>query len=168
MRQIIVATAVVLSLALFIPKSVSAGDRMRTIERGTILPVRMDQAIEVNREDNRIYTGTVDENVAGENGNRGIPHGSQVELKVRRGTDDQLVLDVAAINVYGVRYVVFSDPHQFERNHNLTAAIVGTVAVNRVRGPVIMVERDTVINFQIERPFEMESVEARIGVLPCK
>jgi hypothetical protein len=168
MRQTIVATAVILSLVLFMPKSVSAGDRMKTIEKGTILPVRMDQAIEANREDHRIYTGTVVENVAGENGNRGIPQGSQVELKVRRTAADQLMLDVEAINVYGVRYVVFSDPNQFERNHTLTAAIVGTMAVNRVRGPVIMVQRDTVINFQIERPLEMESVEAALGVLPWR
>src|ERR1700733_2815732 len=139
MRQIIVATAVMLSLVLFMPKSVAAQGHIAKIERGTILPVRLDQAIEVDREDHRVYTGTVDENVAGENGNRGIPHGSQVELKGRRATDDQLTLDVEAINVYGVRYVVFSDPNQFERNDNLTAAIVETVAVNHVLGPVIMV-----------------------------
>jgi hypothetical protein len=168
MNQISMSTVVMLSLALFIPKSVAAQGHIAKIERGTILPVRLDQAIEVDREDHRVYTGTVDENVAGENGNRGIPHGSQVELKVRRATDDQLTLDVEAINVYGVRYVVFSDPNQFERNHNLTAAIVETVAVNHVRGPVIMVQRDTVINFQIERPLEMESVEAALGVLPWR
>jgi len=168
MNQISIGTVVMLSLAFFMPKSVPAQGHIARVERGTILPVRMDQAIEVNREDSRMYAGTVDENVAGENGNRGIPHGSQVELKVRRAADDQLVLDVEAINVYGVRYVVLSDPNQFERNHNLTAAIVGTAAVNHVRGPVIMVQRDTVINFQIERPLEMESVEAAFGVLPWR
>ena len=48
---------------------------------------------------------------------------------------------------------------------DLTAAILGTVAINHVRGPVIMVQRDTVINFQIERPLEMEAVEAALGVM---
>jgi hypothetical protein len=160
MRQIIIATTVILSLALFIPKSVAARDHVMRIERGTILPVRVNQAIEVNREDNRVYAGTVDEDIYGENGNRGIPRGSQVELRVRKAADDQLVLDVEAIRINGVRYAVFSDPNHFEREQNLTAGIVGTVSINQVRGPVIMVQRDTLINFQIERPLEMEAVEA--------
>jgi hypothetical protein len=160
MRQIIIATTVILSLALFIPKSVAARDHVMRIERGTILPVRVSQAIEANREDNRVYAGTVDEDIYGENGNRGIPHGSQVELKVRRAADEQLVLDVEAIRINGVRYAVFSDPNHVAREQNLTAGIVGTVSINQVRGPVIMVQRDTLINFQIERPLEMEAVEA--------
>ena len=160
MRQIIIATTVILSLALFIPKSVAARDHVMRIERGTILPVRVSQAIEANREDNRVYAGTVDEDIYGENGNRGIPRGSQVELRVRKAADDQLVLDVEAIRINGVRYAVFSDPNHFEREQNLTAGIVGTVSINQVRGPVIMVQRDTLINFQIERPLEMEAVEA--------
>jgi hypothetical protein len=132
MRQIIIATTVILSLALFIPKSVAARDHVMRIERGTILPVRVSQAIEANREDNRVYAGTVDEDIYGENGNR----------------------------INGVRYAVFSDPNHVAREQNLTAGIVGTVSINQVRGPVIMVQRDTLINFQIERPLEMEAVEA--------
>ena len=139
-------------LALLFPKSAAARDHMTRIERGTILPVRVTQAIEVNREDDGVYAGTVDEDIDGVNGNRGIPRGSQVDLKVRRATDDQLVLDVEAIRIHGVRYVVFTDPNHFEQDHTLTAAIVGTVAVNQVRGPVVMVQSDTVINFQIELP----------------
>jgi hypothetical protein len=81
-------------------------------------------------------------------------------LRVRKAADDQLVLDVEAIRINGVRYAVFSDPNHFEREQNLTAGIVGTVSINQVRGPVIMVQRDTLINFQIERPLEMEAVEA--------
>jgi len=66
---------------------------------------------------------------------------------------------VEAIYIQGVRYAVFTDPNHIG-DHDFTAAIAGTVAINQVRGPVIMVQRDTVINFQIERPLEMESVEA--------
>ena len=165
MRQIIIATTVLLSLALLIPRSIAARDPLTRIERGTILPVRINETIEVNREDNRIYTGTVDEDIYVENGNRGIPRGSTVELKVRRVADDQLVLDVEAIHIYGRRYIVLTDPDHFEREQNLAAAIVGTVAINRTRGPVIMVQRDTIINFQIERPLEMEAVKARLRVL---
>ena len=161
MSHKVIATSVMLILALFTPRSVAARDRLSRIERGTILPVRVSQAIEVNREDNRIYAGTVDEDIYAENGNRGIPRGSQVELKVRKAADDQLVLDVEAIHIYGVRYAVFNDP--FDRSP--AAAIIGTVAINQVHGPVIMVQRDTVINFQIERSLEMEGVQARIGVL---
>ena len=160
MSQIIIAATVMFGLSLFLPKSVAAGDHISRIERGTILPVRVNQAIEANREENRTYSGIVDGDIQAESGNRDIPHGSQVELKVRRAADDQLVLDVQAIRIRGERYVVFTDPNQFERHDDLTAAIVGTVAINRVRGPVIMVQRDTVINFQIERPLEMEAVEA--------
>jgi hypothetical protein len=168
MRQIIFATTVMLGLALLMPRSVAARDHITRIERGTILPVRVNQAIEVNREDNRVYAGMVDEDIYVENGNRSIPRGSQVELKVRRATDDQLVLDIEAIHIYGERYVVFHDQSHFEREQNLTAAIVGTVVVNHARGPVIMVQRDTVINFRIERPLEMEAVEAALGVLTWK
>jgi hypothetical protein len=164
MRQIIIATTVLLSLALLMPRSIAARDPITRIERGTILPVRINQAIEVDREDDRIYFGTVDEDIYVENGNRGIPRGSRVELKVRKATDDQLVLDVEAIRIYGERYAVFSEPNHFERSQMLAAAVVGTVAINQVRGPVIMVQRDTVINFRIECPLEMESVEARVGV----
>jgi len=159
MRQIIIVTAVMLSLALLVPKSVAARDHITRIERGTIFPVRVNQAIAVNRDDNHIYTGTVDEDIHAENGSRIIPRGSQVDLKVRRATDEQLRLDVEAIYIQSVRYAVFTDPNHIG-DHDFAAAIVGTVAINQVRGPVIMVQRDTVINFQIERPLEMESVEA--------
>jgi len=163
MNHKVIATTM-FSLALLTPEVVLAQDYITRIETGTILPVRVNQDIEVNREDNRIYLGTVDEDIYVENGNRGIPRGSQVELKVRKATDDQLVLDVEAVHIYGERYVVFSDPNHFERSQKLAAAIVGTVAINHVRGPIIWVQRDTVINFRIERPLELESVEARVRV----
>src|ERR1700730_5753836 len=57
-------------------------DRMTRIESGTMISVRTTESIDVDRKDNRIYRGIVDQDVRGENGRLAIPRGSAVELLV--------------------------------------------------------------------------------------
>src|SRR5690348_7563969 len=42
--------------------------RITRIEPGTLLAVRMTESIDVERKDNRVYYGTVDQDVRGDNG----------------------------------------------------------------------------------------------------
>src|SRR5262249_17098641 len=69
-------------------------DRISRIERGTSIAVRLDESIDVERKDNRVYSGTVDQDVRGENGRLAIPRGSHVELIVRVAPDNDLILDL--------------------------------------------------------------------------
>ena len=135
-------------------------DRMTRIEPGTTIPVRLNEPIDVDRQDNRAYTGTVDQDVRGENGRLAIPRGSQVLLRVRVERDNDLVLDLDSVDVHGERYAMQTDPNKFEspRDHSVVGSIVGAVTGNQVRGPVVRVRRDTVLSFRLERPLEMQAV----------
>src|ERR1700704_226379 len=71
------------------------GDRGSTrIERGTVIPVRMNSAIDIERRDNRVYTGVVDQDVRGDNGRLAIPRGATAEMIVRGERDNDLILDL--------------------------------------------------------------------------
>lgn len=50
---------------------------------GTTITVRPNESIDAERKDNRIYTGVVDQDVRGDNGQVAVPRGSTVELIVR-------------------------------------------------------------------------------------
>src|SRR6266481_59135 len=58
------------------------GDRDRdrdfatVLEPGTVIPVRTNEPIDVERRDNRVYHGIVDQDVRGGNGRLAIPRGS--------------------------------------------------------------------------------------------
>jgi len=49
---------------------------MTRVESDTVIAVRVNEAIDVERKDNRIYTGIVDQDVRGDNGRLAIPRGS--------------------------------------------------------------------------------------------
>src|SRR5437588_531833 len=76
-------------------------ERLTRIAPGTTVVVRTNQYIESDRGDNRIYTGTVDQDVRGDNGRLAIPRGSQVELIVRTAADNDLILDLESVVVNG-------------------------------------------------------------------
>lgn len=78
-------------------------DRMTRLEPGAVIPVRTNEAIEVERRDNRVYTGTVDQDVRGSNGRVAIPRGANVELMVRVERDNDLILDLESVVVNGQR-----------------------------------------------------------------
>jgi len=51
-----------------------------------MIPVRVNESIDVERKDNRVYYGIVDQDVRGDNGRIAIPRGSNAELIVRAST----------------------------------------------------------------------------------
>jgi hypothetical protein len=122
-----------------------------------MVPVRTNQAIDVERRDNRVYTGIVDHDVRGGNGRVAIPRGSAVELMVRVAPDNDLILDLDSVMVNGQRFAVKAGADRMESqpDRSVVGAIVGAIEGGQVRGRAVRVPRDSVLNFRIERPMEM-------------
>jgi hypothetical protein len=134
-------------------------DSATRIESGTTIPVRVNDAIDVERRDNRVYTGTVDRDVRGENGRMAIPRGSQVEMIVRVMRDNDLVLDLESINVNGRRYGIKADPNHVEaqRDNSLLGNIVGAINGGQAQGRSVRIPRDSVISFRIQAPLFVDA-----------
>jgi hypothetical protein len=130
-------------------------DRMTRIEPGVTIPVRTNESIDVERKDNRVYTGIVDRDIRGDDGRLAIPRGSTVELMVRVARDNDLILDLESVTVNGERYAIRTDTKRVEsdRDDSLIGGIVG--AINGAQGRAVRFPRDTVISFRIDRPLDM-------------
>ncbi len=139
-------------------------DRITRIEPGTTVSVRTNDAIDVERRDNRVYGGIVNQDVRGENGRLAIPRGSRVELLVRVAADNDLILDLDSVTVDGQRYAVKADANRIEsrRDDSLVGAIVGAIQGVQVRGRAVRVPRDSVLSFRIDRPMVMGVVDRGI------
>ncbi len=127
------------------------------LEPGTMIPIRTNQPIDVERSDNRVYYGIVDRDVRGDNGRIAIPRGSQAELMVRVAPDNDLILDLESVVVNGQRYALRSDPNRVEsqRDNSLVGAIVGAVSGGEVRGRAVRIPRDSVVTFRLDRPLDL-------------
>ena len=112
------------------------GRDMSRLDPGTMISVRTNAPIDSDRSDGRVYTGTVDHDVRGENGRLAIPRGSNVELAVRVAPDNDLKLDIDSVVVNGRRYDVTSDPKRIEsqKDRSLVGSIVGAISGGRVQG----------------------------------
>ena len=132
-------------------------DRFTRIEPGTIVAVRTNETIDVERRDNRVYSGIVDQDVRGDNGRLAIPRGSRVELFVRVAPDNDLILDLESVMVDGERYALRASTNRVEsrRDDSLVGAIVGAIEGGQIRGRAIRIPRDSVLTFRIQRPLEM-------------
>jgi len=130
------------------------GDRLTRIEPGTNISVRTNDAIDVERFDNRVYRGTVDQDVRGDNGRVAIPRGSTVELIVRVRRDNDLVLDLESVNVNGQRYAIQTDRTRVEsqRDNSLVGSIVGAISGGQAQGRAVRIPRDAVLNFRLQTP----------------
>ena len=130
-------------------------DRIERIASGTVIPVRTNEAIDVERRDNRVYHGIVDQDVRAGNGRIAIPRGSTVELIVRVAQDNDLIVDLESVVSNGQRYAIKTDASRIEsqRDNSLVGAITG--AITGVRGRAVRVPRDSVLTFRIERPLEV-------------
>jgi hypothetical protein len=144
----------VLALSASLLPGAAAAQEFRTIDPGTTLPVRITQAIDVNRHDDRVYTGIVDQDVRADNGRIAIPRGSTAELYVRVARDNDLVLDLESIVANGQRYAISAQPNRVQSN-DLVGSIVGTLSGGAVRGRVVRIPRDSVINFRLERRLDV-------------
>lgn len=131
-------------------------DRYTRIEPGTNVAVRTTEAIDVDRRDDRIFRGVVDQDVRGENGRLAIPRGAPVELIVRVARDNDLIIDIDSVTVDGQRYGVKTDPNRVESQPNsLIGAIVGAVSGEEIQGRAVHIHPNVILNFRIDRPMEM-------------
>jgi hypothetical protein len=131
------------------------------LEPGTVIPVRVNEAIDIERRDNRVYYGTVDQDVRGDNGRIAVPRGSNAELIVRVAPDNDLILDLESVVVNGQRYAIRTSPNRVEsqRDNSLVGAIVGAINGGQARGRAVRIPRDSVVTFRLERPLEMGVVD---------
>ena len=129
-------------------------DQVTRIEPGTNIAVRPNQAIDVEHFDNRVYYGTVDQDVRGENGRVGIPRGSRVELIVRVMRDNDLVLDLESVMVNGQRYAVQTERSRVEsrQDNSLVGSIIGAINGGQYEGRAVRIPAGTVLNFRVQAP----------------
>jgi hypothetical protein len=137
-------------------------ERVTRIEPGTLISVRATQRINVRRREERLFPAVVDQDVRGQNGRLAIPRGSRVDLVVRSARDNDLILDVDSVIVQGQRYGLETTATRLDSAaNNPIGAIVGAFTGGQVRGPNIVVPRNSVMTFRIERPMVMGVVRRR-------
>lgn len=131
--------------------------RFTRLSQGTMIAVRPTESIDVERKDNRVYYGIVDQDVRGNNGKLAIPRGSRVELIVRVERDNDLILDLESVTVNGQRYAIETEANRVEssRDNSLVGAIVGAVNGGQVRGHAVRIPRNTLLTFRIDRPLNI-------------
>jgi hypothetical protein len=132
-------------------------DRIARLDPGTVIPVRVNESIDVDKGDNRVYTGTVDQDVRGENGRIVIPRGATAEMMVRYAQDNDLNLDLESVVVNGQRYGIRTEQNHVEaqRDNSLVGNIIGAINGGEARGRAIRVPRGTVVTFRLSRPLEV-------------
>ena len=84
----------------------------RTIESGTSISIRTNESIDAKKDDGRVYTGVVDQDVMDSRRRVAIPRGSNAELIVREVANDEYSLDLESVTVDGQRYAVGTDESQ--------------------------------------------------------
>src|SRR4051794_736772 len=79
------------------------------VPAGTEITVRTNDTIDTKSpSDGRIYSGVVDRDVMDRSGRVVVPRGSAAELTVRNTSDNNMTVDLEAVNVNGRRYIVDS------------------------------------------------------------
>jgi hypothetical protein len=81
------------------------------IDPGASIPIRTTEAIDSSTQDGLVYSGVVDEDVLDRQGRVALPRGSTAELVVRRGPNNELVLDLDSVTANGQRYAVDATRH---------------------------------------------------------
>src|SRR5579862_6227346 len=138
-------------------------DRLTRLEPGTMIPVRVNEMIDVKRSDisgvalltskiTRVYRGTVDQDVRGQNGLTAIPKGSQVELMVRVARDNGLLLDLDSVVANGQRYAVKGDPAPTADDVTVGEIMGG---IDKLGGQVVDVPLNAVITFRLKKALQV-------------
>ena len=132
-------------------------DRMTRIEPGTIIAVRTNDTIDVERNDYQVYRGMVDQDVRGNDGRLAIPRGSSVELIVRIERDNDLIIDLESVSVNGNRYAIKTQANRQEsqRDDSLVGSIVGAIQGGEARGRAVRIPRDSILTFRLQRGLDM-------------
>jgi len=132
-------------------------DRMTRIEPGTIIAVRTNDTIDVERNDYQVYRGMVDQDVRGDDGRLAIPRGSNVELIVRVERDNDLIIDLESVSVNGYRYAIKTQVNRqpSQRDDSLVGSIVGAIQGGEPRGRAVRIPRDSILTFRLQRGLDM-------------
>ena len=147
-----------MALSLAPPASAQYRDRdgeFRRVEPGTVIPVRLNETIDVERKDNRVYYGIVEQDIRTDRGRLAVPRGSSVELVVHVAPDNDLTLDMESITVNGERYGLRAAPNRVESRHDAVGDIVGALNGGVARGRAVRIPRDSVVTFRLTRPLDM-------------
>ena len=102
-------TAMAAAAAMLISPQLAAAQSwtaLSRIEPGTTVQVRTTETIDAQSIDGRVYTGTIETDVRDTQGHLAIPAGATAELVVRRGPDNELVLDLDSVTINSRRYAV--------------------------------------------------------------
>jgi len=99
---ILVAGVLVWTLCLVSPSLAQTG----RLAAGTDIPVRTTEDIRTSNSDGRVYHGVVDQDIRGTRGYVAIPRGSDVEMVVRRASNNELILDLDSVMINGQRFGV--------------------------------------------------------------
>jgi hypothetical protein len=147
----------VLALSFIVSGCAASAQDVTRLEPGTVIPVRTNDAIDVDRQDSRVYTGIVDQDVRGTDSRVVVRRGSPVELFVRVVRDNDLILDLESVVANGVRYAVKTDPNRVEsrRDDSIVGAIVGAIRGGQARGRAVRIPRNSVVSFRLERPLDV-------------
>src|SRR5579862_6125020 len=99
------------------------------LQPGTVVPVRTQDPIDVERTDNRVFNGIVDQDVRGDNGRIAIPRGAHAELIVRVARDNDLILDLESVTVNGQRYGIRTEANRVESrpDNSIVGNILGAI-----------------------------------------
>jgi len=108
-----------------------------TIDAGTTITVRTNETINTRNSDGEVYTGFVERDVMNRNGYVAIPRGSDVELVVRRMSNNEVLLDLDSVMINGQRYgiegeegaIINSDRREGLGTNERTGKYVGGGAV---------------------------------------
>jgi hypothetical protein len=112
MRSILCAGAMLLALCLA-PGASAQGVYQRqaiagVIDARTTINVRTNESINA-KDTGRVFSGFVEQDVLDNQGNIVIPRGSNVELVVRKLSDNDLAVDLDSVTVNGQRYGIQTD-----------------------------------------------------------
>jgi hypothetical protein len=113
------------------------------LQPGTVVAIRTQDPIDVERTDNRVFSGIVDQDVRGDNGRLAIPRGSRAELIVRVARDNDLILDLESVVVNGQRYAIKTDPNRVEseRDYSVIGSILGAINGGQGQGRAVQLPR---------------------------
>jgi hypothetical protein len=106
MKKVLLVAITLALLAL----PILASAQSSTLQSGTEIKVRADQAIQAGSGDvGKIFPGSVAEEVRDANGNVVIPRGARAQLEIVRGDNNKgVALDLRSISYNGQRYTVDS------------------------------------------------------------
>ena len=145
-----------------------AVSQARTIGVGTNIPVRNNEAIDVQKSDGQAFSGAVYQDVLDEKGDVAIPKGSYAKLIVKSSSDEYLALDLESVEVNGLRYAVTTvvDLTDGEQKGGLETAartgggvdgvkLVHAIAQVLTRGRAVQIPAESFLTFRLERSLEM-------------